>query len=85
MNLALSHQRYQLDIPRGVWQAFFAQLTDERRGHLMTLKLWERELGACDVLRDSALLAIAYDPSDPGNEGQPLSGAPGSPPYSPHF
>lgn len=68
MDLALSHQRYQLDIPRGVWQAFFAQLTDERRGHLITLQLGDRQRGDYDLWRHSPLLAIVYDPSDQGRD-----------------
>lgn len=64
MNLELSYKRYQLDIPHGIWQEFFAQLTDEHRGRLITLKQLDQELGDFNVLCQKPLFSITYDQPD---------------------
>ncbi len=64
MDLELSCKRYQLEIPPGIWQEFFAQLTDEHRGRLITLKQLDRELGEFDVLRQKPLFSITYAQPD---------------------
>ncbi len=68
MNLELSYKRYQLDIPHGIWQEFFAQLTDEHRGRLVTLKQLDQELGDFNVLYQKPLFSITYDQPDHSND-----------------
>jgi hypothetical protein len=76
MQLQLSRQRYQLDIPQAVWSEFFAQFTDDNQGRLVTLKLRDAQLGDVDVLRHQPLNAMAYPRPEGGHDlvvtvGQP--------------
>lgn len=68
MQLGLSYKRYQLAIPPAVWSDFFAQLTDENRGRLITLKQLDDQLGDFEVLRHTALQAITYNRTDYGSD-----------------
>ncbi|MBD1874366.1 DUF5335 family protein [Nodosilinea sp. FACHB-131] len=68
MDLELSCKRYQLEIPHGIWQEFFAQLTDEHRGRLVTLKQLDKELGDFNVLYQKPLFSITYDQPDHSND-----------------
>ncbi len=61
MDLKLSPERYQLDIPQGIWLEFFTQLTHDNRGRLITLKLLDGQLGDFDLLRHKPLFSVIYD------------------------
>lgn len=68
MDLRLSDQRYQLDIPQPLWLEFFDQFNDDNRGRLITLKLLDRQLGDFEVLRRKPLHSITYDRPNQGND-----------------
>lgn len=61
MPLEMSYRRYQLDIPHGIWQDFFAQFTEDNRGRLMALKQLDGQREEVALLHPTPLDAIVYD------------------------
>jgi hypothetical protein len=68
MDLKLSPERHQLDIPHGIWLEFFTQLTHDNRGCLITLQLLDRQMGNFDLLRHKPLFSVIYDRPNYGND-----------------
>ena len=63
-----SYQRYQLVIPPRLWADFFAQLTDENQGRLMTLRQRHPQLGEVEILGHSPLVAAVYGHPNQGGD-----------------
>jgi len=68
MDLKLSPERHQLDIPQGIGLEFFTQLTHDNRGRLITLQRLDGQMGNFDLLRHKPLFSVIYDRPHYGND-----------------
>jgi hypothetical protein len=68
MDLQLSPNRYQLDIPRQVWSEFLQRFNEDNRGRLITLKILDCQHGDFELLSQEPLFSVVYEPPDRGND-----------------